>query len=91
MDTTWSESQRAFTEAGAWSLRTVARVGDRWDQPGLGEWDVRALVGHTCRSFLTVEDYLQRPPAEVEVATTADYYRATREIASGPAVGAACP
>ena len=86
MTSTWEQSQQAFADASAWFVRTAGRVGERWDAPGLGEWDVRALVGHTCRSYLTVEEYLRRPPAEVEVATTADYYRATREIASGPAV-----
>ena len=25
-----------------------------WDGPGLGEWDLRALVGHTSRSLVTV-------------------------------------
>jgi hypothetical protein len=83
---TWSESQAAFADAAEWFVWTAGRVGDRWEQRGLGEWDVRALVGHTCRAFVTVEEYLQRPPAGVEVATTADYYRATREIASTPAV-----
>ena len=86
MDSTWSGSQQAFAEASAWFVRTAGRVGDRWEAPGLGEWDVRALVGHTCRSYTTVEEYLQRPPTAVEVETTADYYRATRSIASGPAV-----
>ncbi len=82
----WEESRAAYADAAGWFLRTVGQVGDRWDQPGLGEWDVRALVGHTCRSFLTVEEYLAQPPAQVEVETTADYYRAIRGMAHGPAV-----
>lgn len=61
-------------------------VGDRWNWPGLGEWDVRALVGHTSRSLLTVETYLARPAAMVEVASAADYFRATRVAAADPAV-----
>ncbi|MGZ5364794.1 MAG: mycothiol maleylpyruvate isomerase, partial [Mycobacterium sp.] len=28
-----------------------------WGEPGLGEWDVRALVGHTSRSLTTVRSY----------------------------------
>jgi hypothetical protein len=83
---TWDDSRSAFADAAAWFLRTVAHVGDRWDRPGLGEWDVRALVGHTSRSLLTVEEYLQRPASTVEVATAADYFRATRAAAAGPAV-----
>jgi uncharacterized protein (TIGR03083 family) len=82
----WDESRRAFGEAAEWFVHTAAAVGDRWDAPGLGEWDVRALVGHTSRSLITVEAYLAQPAAAVEVPSTADYYRATREMATGPAV-----
>ena len=82
----WDDSRRSFTEAAHRFLSTVDRVGDRWAEPGLGEWDVRALVGHTSRSFLTVESYLARPAPAVEVATAADYYAATRAMASSPAV-----
>lgn len=84
----WNDSRRAFAAATEWYVRTTARVGDRWDRPGLGDWDVRALVGHTSRSLLTVEAYLARPAEVVEVATAADYFRATRAIAAGPAVAA---
>ena len=31
---------------------------DAWDGPGLGEWDLRALVGHASRSLVTVLTYL---------------------------------
>ena len=84
----WDDSRRSFTDAAHWFLSTVDRVGDRWAEPGLGEWDVRALVGHTSRSFLTVEAYLATPAPAVEVATAADYYAATRATASSPAVAA---
>lgn len=47
---------------------------------------MRALVGHASRSFLTVETYLAHPAAAVEVASAADYYRATRALAADPAV-----
>ena len=47
MDFAWEESRRAFDDAAGWYLATVALVGDRWDEPGLGEWSVRDLVGHT--------------------------------------------
>ena len=51
----WGDSRTAFADAAGWFVRTAALVGDRWDRPGLGEWDVRALVGHTSRALLTVE------------------------------------
>jgi uncharacterized protein (TIGR03083 family) len=88
MDSSWADSRRAFTDAAGWFVSTSALVGDRWDRPGLGEWDVRALVGHTSRSLLTVEAYLARPAATVEVVSAADYFRATRIAAAGPAVAA---
>jgi uncharacterized protein (TIGR03083 family) len=84
----WDDSCRAFTDAAEWFVRTAALVGDRWNRPGLGEWDVRALAGHTSRSLLTVEIYLARPAAAVEVASAADYFRATRAAAADPAVAA---
>lgn len=86
MDLTWEDSRRAFTDAAEWFVRTTALVGDSWHLPGLGEWDVRALVGHTSRSFLTIETYLDRPALSVEVATAADYFRATRAAVASPAV-----
>jgi uncharacterized protein (TIGR03083 family) len=84
----WDDSRRAFTDAVQWFVRTAALVGDRWNRPGLGEWDVRALVGHTSRSLLTVELYLARPAAAADVASAADYFRATRAAAADPAVAA---
>lgn len=88
MHSSWEDARRAFTDAAEWFVRTVASVDDRWDQPGLGEWDVRALVGHTSRSLLTVEAYLARPAAGVEIPSAADYYRATRAAAADSAVAA---
>jgi uncharacterized protein (TIGR03083 family) len=82
----WDDSVRAFSDAARWYVDTVHVVGDRWDRPGLGEWDVRALVGHTSRSFLTVESYLASPAGTVDVASATDYYVATRGIAAGPEV-----
>jgi Mycothiol maleylpyruvate isomerase N-terminal domain len=84
----WDDSRRAFTDAAEWFVRTVDLVDDRWDEPGLGEWDVRALVGHTSRSLLTAETYLARPAAAVEIISAADYFRATRLAAASPAVAA---
>lgn len=43
---------------------------------------------HTSRSLLTVEMYLARPAAAVEVASAMDYFRATRAAVADPAVAA---
>ncbi len=85
---TWEDSRKAYAEAAEWFVETVALVDGRWDHPALGEWDVRALVGHTSRAFLTVETYLARPAATVEVASAADYFRTTRAAATDSAVAA---
>jgi uncharacterized protein (TIGR03083 family) len=79
----WDVSRRAFHHAAEWYVATVGLVGDRWEEPGLGEWSVRDLVGHTSRSFVTVETYLAQPAPTVELATATDYLRAAREVARG--------
>jgi uncharacterized protein (TIGR03083 family) len=45
-----------------------------WDKPGLGNWDVRALVGHTSRSLTTVSTYLRTKAERVDIATPEEYY-----------------
>lgn len=86
MERDWAGSRFAFAAAAGWFAAETTRVGDRWDAPGLGEWDVRALVGHTSRALLTVEAYLDQPALEVEVPTATAYYHATRATAAGPDV-----
>jgi uncharacterized protein (TIGR03083 family) len=50
----------AFAAAAEWFVATVASVGpDQWEEPGLGEWTVRQLVGHAGRALLTVEEYFR--------------------------------
>jgi len=84
----WDDSRQAFSDAAECFVRTVALVGDRWERPGLGQWDVRSLVGHTSRALLTVESYLARPAAAVDVPSAADYFRATSAVAADSAVAA---
>lgn len=48
---------------------------DGWDRAGLGEWDLRSLVGHASRSLITVDTYLDRV-VDVEVLPTAQAYLA---------------
>ncbi|TNU73861.1 hypothetical protein FH969_09235 [Miniimonas arenae] len=77
----WDSERDAYAAAAGWAVDLVAQVGDRWGEPGLGVWDVRALVGHLSRSFRTVAEYLARPAASVAVPDAASYYRATAELA----------
>jgi uncharacterized protein (TIGR03083 family) len=65
----------AFAEAADYFVATVARVpADGWNRPGLGEWSVRALVGHTSRALLTVETYLAAGAARVDVPGPVEYF-----------------
>jgi hypothetical protein len=47
---------------------------DRYDGPGLGVWDLRALVGHASRSLVTVLTYLDRPAPSAALGSAVDYY-----------------
>ena len=47
-----------------------------WEGPGLGEWTLRDLVGHTSRSLVTVIDYLARPVTEEAVPSASAYLTA---------------
>jgi hypothetical protein len=52
--------------------------------PGLGEWDLRALVGHTSRSLVTVIEYAGQSASTVELDSAAAYVVAAGEaVASG--------
>lgn len=84
----WDDSRLAFSEAADWFVATVARVEGSWSASGLGEWDVRSLVGHTSRALLTVEAYVARPAAAVAVPSAVAYFEATRSLASAPDVAA---
>lgn len=81
-------SRTIFLAAAGTVVDLVDRIPDgAWDGPGLGAWDLRALVGHTSRSLITVATYLaQRAPA-VEVPSPEAYYVAVHR-AGGASSGA---
>jgi uncharacterized protein (TIGR03083 family) len=60
---------------------------DCWDGPGLGEWDLRSLVGHASRSLITVSTYLKTTADREDVTSAHDYYVKIQDYASN--VGAA--
>jgi len=78
-----------YEEAGALFVGLVARVpDDAWHRPALGAWDVRDLVGHTSRSFVTVLTYLDGRPAEAAVPSASAYYVATTAVLASSDPGA---
>ncbi len=45
----------AYASAAWLAADVVDRIDDAlWSAPGLGEWDLRALIGHTSRATVTV-------------------------------------
>ncbi|MCW2629043.1 maleylpyruvate isomerase N-terminal domain-containing protein [Mycobacterium sp.] len=56
---------------------------DRWDGPGLSEWDLRSLVGHTSRSLITVSTYLQQAAEREDITTPQEYYAKVNPAALG--------
>jgi uncharacterized protein (TIGR03083 family) len=72
----FTSAARAF----AGLVRAVPETA--WEGPGLGEWNLRALVGHTSRSLITVSTYLRSPAAHEDVTSAADYYAQIRGYAS---------
>jgi uncharacterized protein (TIGR03083 family) len=80
--TTYAHAARAFTDL-------VGRVpAGRLDGPGLGDWDLRALIGHTSRSLTTVITYLDIPASTVDIDGPAQYYRMAAQFATAEGAAA---
>lgn len=76
----------AYAEAAGLFVDTVAQIkAGQWQQPGLGVWTVRDLVGHTSRALLTVETYLATPAATIDLARPVDYYLQAAQSLADPA------
>lgn len=65
--------------ADGFALHAATIGPDQWDDPGLGTWSVRDLVGHTTRAILTVTTYVgEDDPGEITVASAEEYYALAR-------------
>ncbi|MCU1471436.1 MAG: hypothetical protein JWQ39_2585 [Glaciihabitans sp.] len=69
------------THAESFGIASEAYIGlvkridpEQWNDPGLGVWTVRDLVGHTSRAISTVETYLAAEPAPVMNVPDAETY-----------------
>ncbi|OBB75445.1 maleylpyruvate isomerase family mycothiol-dependent enzyme [Mycobacterium sp. 852014-52144_SCH5372336] len=77
MTTTFASAARSFADL-------VGRIpADAWSGPGLGDWDLRSLVGHTSRSLTTVLTYLETPSDREDIATPQEYYARVNPAALG--------
>ncbi|WP_374158863.1 maleylpyruvate isomerase family mycothiol-dependent enzyme [Mycobacterium sp. G7A2] len=83
--TTRTRGRRGVFEAAAGHFADLVRsiADDRWDEPGLGDWTVRDLVGHTSRSLTTVSTYLRTQAVNEDVSSAVDYYVRIRDYAAG--------
>jgi uncharacterized protein (TIGR03083 family) len=82
-------SRDAFEAATRAFVAQVARIDtSALDGPGLGAWDLRALVGHASRSLVTVDTYLDRPAEQLDVPTAPEYYSAIAPLLAGDSTAA---
>lgn len=74
----------AYASAARCFAELVHRIpADAWDGPGLGDWELRSLVGHTSRSLVTVSTYLQTTADREDVTTPHGYYTRVTAAALG--------
>jgi uncharacterized protein (TIGR03083 family) len=75
-----NSTRALFDLAVAGLTDLVAKVGaDQWDRPGLGEWTVRDLLGHTSLTFTHLDAALRAPaPGSPDLADAAAYFAAAR-------------
>lgn len=79
-----SDSAAVFASAAESFVNLVAQLPvAALDSPGLGDWDLRALVGHTSRSLITVSTYLRTTAAREDVSSAAEYYVKVNPAALG--------
>ncbi|HYP44662.1 MAG TPA: maleylpyruvate isomerase N-terminal domain-containing protein [Propionibacteriaceae bacterium] len=81
-----SPAEHFSTAANSYAELVGRLPADGWDRPGLGDWDLRALVGHASRSLITVDSYLDQPATAEDVRSPEDYYAvAATIVAADPA------
>jgi len=70
-----------FEGAARAFLDVLGRITpSQWDGPGLGEWSVRSLAGHTARAIVTVGQYLeQTAPDFVDCPNAESYFLSVRD------------
>lgn len=81
IDSTFASAAEAF----AGLARRISPAD--WDGSGLGEWDLRALVGHASRSLITVSNYLKAPADREDVTSPVEYYTKTRDYLANAGAG----
>jgi len=81
-----TDAKSLYLDAAQNFVDLVGRIEpDQWTHPGLGIWDVRALVGHTSRALVTVLGYLDQPATSEDIASPEGYYAAIAQQQIDPA------
>lgn len=84
MQRDFAEEVGFFIESATWVAGLVSAIPDKlWDSPGLGEWNLRSLVGHTSRALLTVEQYLSVAAQNKTVYSAEGYFEAVASSSVG--------
>ncbi|MET0419753.1 MAG: maleylpyruvate isomerase N-terminal domain-containing protein [Actinoplanes sp.] len=79
--------RRTFRTAAVSFVDLVSRLpADRWDEPGLGDWTLRELVGHTASSALRQIPTVLTAPAEVPAVRSAAPTDAPAERPAAPSI-----
>lgn len=79
-----------FEDAARAFIDVLGRITDKqWDEPGLGEWTVRSLAGHTARAISTVGEYLNGSPPTTVTCPDAEAYYAGLHGSSGSSAAVA--
>jgi uncharacterized protein (TIGR03083 family) len=76
-------TRQTFASAASAFAKLVHDIPtSKWDGRGLGDWDLRSLVGHTSRSLITVSTYLRTTAEREDLAGPVEYYVYARDFAS---------
>lgn len=75
-----AQIQASVFASAATAFARLVRALPTLEGPGLGDWDLRALIGHTSRSLVTVSTYLRTPAETADLADAVEYYAAVREF-----------
>ena len=68
-------SKEAYRAAATFFAETVAQIKQsQWDDPGLGVWSVRDLVGHTYNSLVRIPQFATQRADKVDVESAAKHY-----------------
>jgi uncharacterized protein (TIGR03083 family) len=74
-------SKEAFRQAVHFFENAVENISPtQWDEPALGVWTVRDLVGHTRLSFARVAEFSQQRANKIDVESAAQHYHVSLSV-----------